>query len=100
MSAPSTDKAGIRQIIRALVAADITLLSVDIGDGEEAVTSEAQALDECTAGDEAWLVVRLADGDTTGWIRFVLGNDPEEVVCDHTVNLSPVIDPVTEKWWN
>jgi hypothetical protein len=31
---------------------------------------------------------------------FVYGNDPEEVVCDHGVSLSPILDPLTESWWS
>lgn len=31
--------------------------------------------------------------------RRPTGNDPDEVVCDYGVSLSPVIDPLTESWW-
>lgn len=97
MSAPSSDVAAIRQIIRALHAADHVIRSVDNGGGRVKVTNEADTIEECNAADEAYMFVTLPDG-TTGWIRFVLGNEPFEVVCDNTTNLEPVLAPLTEKW--
>ena len=38
--------------------------------------------------------------DSTGNVgMFVMGNEPEEVICDHGLSLSPVLDPLTEGWW-
>lgn len=102
MSAPSSDRAGIRQIIRALRAADYSL--VEVWDGEETVkvSTEAEAIDAVMAVDDATLFVRTPDGSRNPWVRFVLGNDPEEVVCDHVVDcqdFEQVIDSVTSGWW-
>jgi len=111
MTAPSSDSAAIRQTIRALKAAGVQLLEVQ--DGEEDVNvetaTEQEVIDAITAVDDAFLIVRLpapkAAGVTqvgsprTSHIRFVMGNDPEEVICDHGVSLSPILDPLTEGWW-
>jgi hypothetical protein len=61
--------------------------------------TEKEAIDAITAVDDATLFVRTPAGDYNPWVRFVMGNDPEEVVCDHGVSLSPVLDPLTESWW-
>lgn len=98
MSTPTSDSAAIRQVIRALKAADHKLVSVFDGEEDIPVSTETEALEAITAVDEAWLYVALPDGELSS-IFFVLGNDPEEVVCNHSVSLSPVLDPLTESWW-
>lgn len=98
MSAPSSDAAGIRQVIRALVKAGYALDSVDDrGDEPEPVRNETEALEAITAVDDAFLIV-TREGEKS-WVRFVLGNDPEEVVCNHTTDLEHVLDPLTRSWW-
>ena len=101
MSAPSSDQAGIRQVIRALVAAGYSL--VEVFDGEDTVptTTESAAIEAITAVDDATLFFRTPDGSRNPWVRFVLGNDPEEVVCDHVVDcgdFEQVIDSVLDSW--
>lgn len=100
MAAPSSDSAAIRQTIRALKGAGYALLEVFDGEDTVKVKTETEALDAITAVDDATLFVRTPEGDRNPWVRFVLGNDPEEVVCDYVVSLSPVIDPLTESWWS
>jgi len=101
MSAPSTDQAGIRQTIRALRAAGYELTEVFDGEDRVLVQTEADALDAITAVEDAYLfVTHSADPVPHTWVRFVLGNDPEEVVCDYTTNLEDVIGPLTESWWS
>ena len=114
MTAPSSDSAAIRQTIRALKAAGVTPTYVEYGggDGEDITpeTTEQQIIDAVMAVDDAYLIVDLPaslwheahpghPGGKTSHIRFVMGNDPEEVICDHGVSLSPVLDPLTESWW-
>lgn len=98
MGAPSSDSAGIRQTIRALRAAGYTLANVQDGEENIPVSNEAEAMDAIMAVDDAFLVVNITP-ERQGWVRFVLGNAPEEVICDHTVNLSSVIEPLTDSWW-
>ena len=63
MSAPSSDRAGIRQVIRALQAAGYTL--VEVFDGEDTVptTTESAAIEAIMAVDDATLFVRTPEGD-------------------------------------
>lgn len=98
MSTPNTDRSAISQVIDGLTKAGWTLDRVyNGGDEDEPTPTKDKAMEEILAVDDAFLHVKR-DGDT-GWVRFVMGNDPEEVVCDHTVNLSDAIDPVTDPWW-
>lgn len=99
MSAPSSDRAAIRQIIRALLAADHTLVEVNDGEEQFTVKNEREAIEGIMAVDVATLWVRKPDGEVS-FILFVLGNDPEEVAADYGVSLSPVLDPLTESWWD
>jgi len=98
MAAPKTDEAGIRQTIRALRAADYVLDFVDDGGEVIHVRTEAEAVEAITAVDSAHLFVKYADGTPASHVWFVLGNDPEEVICDHGVSLSHVLDPLMERW--
>lgn len=95
---PTSDRAAATQIIRGLIHKGWRLDRVYDGEEDISVVTVGQALAAIFAVDDAYLHVRLPATGDTGWVRFVLGNDPEEVVCDHTVNLSPVIDPIMDGW--
>jgi hypothetical protein len=98
MTAPSSDTAGIRQTIRALKDAGYEVLEVFDGEDTIRVKSEREAIEAITAVDDATLFVHKRGDDRNPWVRFVMGNDPEEVICDHVVSLSPVLDPLTDRW--
>jgi hypothetical protein len=100
MNAPTTDRGGIQQAIRALHADGWRMSHV--WDGEEGVRveTETQAVDAIEATGEARLhLVRgsVADGETA-WVFFVLGNDPDEVICDYTTNLA-CIEALQDTWF-
>lgn len=104
MSAPSSDKAAIRQVIRALRVAGYTLTGGHDGEdffevapdaSEDELISNLMACDSSTL--HTW---RDEAGPRNGHVYFVLGNDPEEVVCDYGVGLEAVIGPLTESWWD
>lgn len=97
MSAPSSDSAGIRQVIRTLKADKWELDSV--WDGEESipVTTETAAVDGVMAVDMAHIYFKR-DGEQ-GWVYFVLGNEPDEVVNDYTTNLDPALTTLTNSWY-
>lgn len=100
MTAPSSDKAAIRQTIRALRKADHIITGGHDGEYDFTCTpgeSEDSIIGNLMACDSSILRVTLPDGES-GWMYFVLGNEPFEVICNHTVNLSPVLDPLTDGW--
>lgn len=100
MGSPTTDRGGIQQTIRALTAAGWNLTSVYDGEEDMTVTKEGEALDNIMAVDQAWLYVTEAGTGRQAWVFFVLGNSPEEVVSDYTLNLEDVLDPLTKSWWD
>lgn len=103
MGAPTTDRGGIEQTIRALRAAGWELDYVDDREEKYLVTTEPEAIQHVMGVDEAFLHFKKREANgvvyDVGYVFFVLGNDPEEVICDHTVNLSDVLDPMTRSWW-
>lgn len=97
MTAPSSDRAGIRQTIRTLRAAGWELDYVCDQEEDLPVTNEDEAIKAIMAVDEAFLNIKR--GDETGYVFFVLGNSPEEVIADSTVNLLDTLDPMTNAWF-
>jgi hypothetical protein len=97
MTAPKSDIEAIRATIHALLDAGWSIHHVDDGEEEIATTDENEAIAALTAVDQSWLYVRR--GLVLGYVLFVLGNDPEEVVCDYTTNLDPIVDELTRTWW-
>lgn len=99
MSAPTTDRGGIRQTMNALKEAGWLPLWVDDGgdEDENVKCSTTHEVEEAvTAVDDAFVVVEK--GTERGWVRFVLGNSPDEVVCDYTVKLDEALDPMFDRW--
>ena len=93
---PSSDRAGVRYTINTLDLDGWKMVHVTTTGGErEPVTGLKEALDEIMNLDDAFLIVER-DGEQ-GWVRFVMGNDPVEVVCDYTVNLT-VVDSMLDTW--
>ena len=107
MPAPESDKAGVRQTIRALRKADHYVYAVTDGAGElfrfAPDASEDDIIAEVMSCDDGTLGVALPGADPAegpnSFVYFVYGNDPEEVVCDYGVSLEPVLGPLTEGWW-
>lgn len=100
MSAPSSDRAGIRQAIRALRNNGWDLHYVNDGEERILVKTESEAIDAIMAVDCARLFVNHIGPDyDSGWLFFVLGNMPDEVICDYTTNLESVIEPLTDSWF-
>lgn len=100
---PSNDKEAITLILEGISQKGVTIVSVmdDTWSPDERtqVTEVQEAIDLSTGVDEAYVFVLTPDQEE-GWIRFILGNDPEEVVNDHTINLSDFLDPIIDPWWN
>lgn len=114
MAAPTNDRGGVRQVLRALKNAGADDISYYDEDFDERVSligkPEKVVLDEVMNYDDLW--VRFAKGTegTEGYdrinVRFVFGNSPDEVVCDYTLfredgdSFSVLIDNLTNSWWD
>ena len=91
----------VRRVVSDLLNAGY-VLNVSYGEGPEldSYTGNARtilaALQECD--EEVLLAVPAPETPDLphGWVLFVYGNDGYDVIADHTVNLSPVLDPVCE----
>ena len=73
-------------------------------DGEETikVRTETEAIDAIMAVDDATLFVHDHESNRNPWVRFVMGNEPEEVACDWSLGVERferVLDEVTDGWW-
>ncbi len=98
MTLRKADRAAVRAIIRGVRKGGWDLNFVADGEEDVEVKTEEEALDAIFAVDMARLYVVNRADTTEGWLFFVLGNDPEEVLNDCTINLSDVVDPVTDAW--
>lgn len=97
MSLPTTDRGGIQQAIRALRDDGWNLYTVDDGEETIAPVNETEAVEAIMAVDVATLHLVNAKSGEHGSVLFVLGNSPEEVVCDYTVNLT-ALDALIDSW--
>ena len=97
MATPTTDADGIQQTVRALLDDGWKLENVQSWGDTWPVSTNAEAMEIITDLDDAFLVV--SKGDSEGWVRFVMGNDAPEVVCDYTLNLE-CVTKLTEEWWD
>ena len=96
---PSTDREAISLIIDGLIERGCTPTVARDGENDDLdYNDKDEALDWLTSCDESGLFVELPDGEES-FIYFVLGNSPEEVVCDHSINLEEYIDPIVMPWW-
>lgn len=79
------EKKAIRRGLCRLLRGGWRVAQIDDGVGYAAAgdLSVDEAVDSITAVDETW-VKFLKDGYKTGVIQFVLGNGPDEIVCDNT----------------
>ena len=99
---PSNDREAISLIIDGLIERGCTPTVSRDGENEDLpYTDKESALDWLTSCDESVLFVDLPEGAEreNSFLLFVLGNEPEEVVCDHGISLSPYIDPIIDPWW-
>lgn len=102
MSAPSTDRAAVAQIIKALQAAGWVLDHVYDGEDKIPTRKVEETIHAIFAVDDAYLHVKRADSahmkNETGWVRFVLGNEPFEVASDYTMNLEDALKATFDAW--
>ena len=93
----------VGSLLKKLQVSGFTLVSVDNGDGEVELTGtdrdkRQQAKSEICAVDESHLYVDTSEG-TRKWIFIVLGNEPEETVCDHSGSgLDDILEEFSNQW--
>jgi len=99
---PTSDYAAIKAILNQLERDNWLPWSVDDGEEDTEIKQTGTALTLITAVEDAKYYVKhvLESGevDATGWVRFVLGNEPFEVAANYTVNLSESIEKLTDTW--
>jgi hypothetical protein len=96
----------VGSLLKTLQDHNFTLVSVDNGDGKEALTGterqrRQQAKKLICAVDVAELFITHPSSPSRSlWVYIVLGNEPEETVCDHThfdvLNLA--VEQFSRKW--
>lgn len=100
---PQDDKEAMTLILEGITKAgcEVTTVEDDTWNPDDLtdVTSVKEAVELIDAVDEGYVYLSLPSGERS-WIRFVLGNEPIEVACDHHVNLTPFIDPIVQPWWS
>lgn len=103
MGKPTTDRGAMQQIIRALIADGWALSHVNDTGENVPVRNETEAIAAIEATGIGHLYVKRPAGADLpvkrGSVFFVLGNDPEEVAADWTLNLT-VVETVTDGWWS
>jgi len=96
---PKTDREAVTILLTALADSGCKFDTVADEFDIVPVDSVAAAVDSVMAVDNACVNVTTPQGEN-GWLYFVLGNDPEEVLCDHTQNMSQYVDPICDSWWD
>lgn len=97
----------VKRVVDALLAAGFYLRTDEKDDPRPQVPSKDRAaiIKEIAEVDDEFLAVfreiPSPDRDVLvarpdGWVRFVYGNDGWEVICDYTVNLEPVLQPILD----
>lgn len=91
----------VQDFLQMLLAAGCTKILVDDGDDQwQPFEQDAQAAAEAAcAVDESFIKVTMPDG-LRRWIQIVLGNDPDEIVCDYQIHhvLDAVQTAHSAKW--
>ena len=105
MGKPKTDRTAIMQVIRALKKAgwNPTKITDPENVNVEGVTPTEIANLITSHYYSAVLHFKKPEADNfrTQWVYFVLGNLPEEVVCDYTVGnqeFDTIVTELTESW--
>ena len=85
----------VKDFLRIAENHGLTIVGVNNGDGMIKTLNIASAAEEASACDEAWVYFDAPDGKRL--VAFlVLGNNPEETVCDYSVH--PIMDAATEQF--
>ena len=95
---PRTDRTAISILLSGLLDAGWAFDRVDYFDGDvERPGNLDEAMDMIMSVDQSMVVMHF--GGRTGWLFFVLGNAPIEVLADHSVNMESFVRPIVDPWW-
>jgi hypothetical protein len=94
---PQTNHDAVWLVIRALQAKGYEPHSVAVGVDYIPTASPAAALGAITDSGNAYLFVSLC-GKLAGWVRFVLGKYPADVIHDCSDNLVSSLTVLREGW--
>jgi hypothetical protein len=102
---PSTDREAVTLILQGLLDVGVTIRGGNNGEDPEDFTTLEAAVNYVFEVDVCTIYVALpelseSNNEKRSHLFFVLGNDPEEVLCDHGVSLSPYVDPIVTPWWS
>ena len=107
MTTPKSDRTAILQVIRALKKAGWN--AVEISDPESVIVKEMNPTEIADLITSHYYSAVLhfkkteVENYRTQWVYFVLGNSPEEVVCDNTISneeFDNIITLLLESWDN
>ena len=98
---PTDDKTAITDILEGMVKKGWTIDYVDDEEDTYHTSDVATAVSHVTDVDQASVYLsHKKRGIEEAWLWFVLGNDPEEVVCNYTVTLDPDLSSIVDPWWD
>lgn len=80
----------VRKVIKALKDAGNPVVQVYDTEEYVDVATKDEILNEVFNLDEAYLIT-----ESGGWVRLIMGQD-WDTICDYTMSLAPVIDPIIE----
>lgn len=100
---PRDDVSAVRQTLRTLRAKGWVVTKLEYSDGEfydGSLLGRRHYMNELLAEVMAVedIFVHVQRGDESGWLYFVFGNDPEEVVCNSTTNVDDDLEDLYRKW--
>lgn len=86
-SLPRDDNAGILAAINALKSVGYRpwqWFDEDYNEWLDLPEPVAEVVAEITSVDDAEVMFEHTERGNAFWVRFVMGNDPSEVICDHS----------------
>jgi hypothetical protein len=81
-----TTKAEVKSLLKSVENAGFTIIGANDGEGEinRADFTKNQFVEEIMATDECTIRLQLQQGGPIQTLYLVYGNEPGELVCDHT----------------
>lgn len=72
--------------------------TISVNDGEAITVTDSTdpkaIFDAMFTTDEDYLIAQSREAGNRGWVRFIYGNAPSEVINDYTTNLEKVLKPI------